>query len=127
MFCVKDASAEKISSAKAPLGDLSVDSPTLDPPVQNFDSGDQAGLEKGTSTDFACETTSLSSATHDIDPHANGAISTDDAELKRQEHAATIAQAAFRGYLVLFYKRIYNFNLLKKPVRLLRVWFSVLN
>lgn len=95
----KDASAEKISSAKAPLGDLSVDSPTLDPPVQNFDSGDQAGLEKGTSTDFACETTSLSSATHDIDPHANGAISTDDAELKRQEHAATIAQAAFRGYL----------------------------
>ncbi|KAH0751176.1 hypothetical protein KY290_030408 [Solanum tuberosum] len=96
----KDASGEKISSAKAPVGDLSLDSPSLDLPVQNFDNGgDQAGLEKGTSTDFACETASLSSATHDIEPHVNGTISTDDAELKRQEHAATIAQAAFRGYL----------------------------
>lgn len=96
----KDATSEKKSSAKAPLGDLSLNSPTLDPPVQNSDSGgDQAGLEKGTSTDFACETASLSSATHDIDPHVKGAISTDDAELKRQEHAATKAQAAFRGYL----------------------------
>ncbi|CAN4079353.1 unnamed protein product [Withania somnifera] len=67
---------------------------------KNFDGGDdQAGLEKGTSTDLACETASLSSATHSIDPHVNGAISTDDAELKRQEHAATKAQAAFRGYL----------------------------
>ncbi|TMX00443.1 hypothetical protein EJD97_000819 [Solanum chilense] len=96
----KDASGEKISSAKAPVGDLSLDSPSLDLPVQNFDNGgDQAGLEKGTSTDFACETASLSSATHDIEPHVNGTTSTDDAELKRQEHAATIAQAAFRGYL----------------------------
>ncbi|CAN4082573.1 unnamed protein product [Withania somnifera] len=91
---------EKKSSAKAPLGDLSLNSSTLDPPVQNFGGGDdQSGLEKGTSTDFACETTSLSSVTHDIDPHVKGAISTDDAELKRQEHAATKAQAAFRGYL----------------------------
>lgn len=112
MCCMKDASGEKISSAKAPVGDLSLDSPSLDLPVQNFDNGgDQAGLEKGTSTDFACETASLSSATHDIEPHVNGTISTDDAELKRQEHAATIAQAAFRGYLVLFNYRIYNFNL----------------
>lgn len=96
----KDASGEKISSAKAPVGDISLDSASLDLPVQNFDNGgDQAGLEKGTSTDFACETASLSSATHDIEPHVNGTISTDDAELKRQEHAATIAQAAFRGYL----------------------------
>lgn len=96
----KDVTGEKKSSAKAPLGDLSLDSTALDPPLQNFDSGvDQVGLEKGTSTDFACETASLSSATHDIDLHVKGAISTDDAELKRQEHAATKAQAAFRGYL----------------------------
>lgn len=112
MCCMKDASGEKISSAKAPVGDLSIDSPSLDLPVQNFDNGgDQAGLEKGTSTDFACETASLSSATHDIEPPVNGTTSSDDAELKRQEHAATIAQAAFRGYLVLFNYRIYNFNL----------------
>ncbi|XP_059294002.1 protein IQ-DOMAIN 31 [Lycium ferocissimum] len=96
----KDVTGEKKSSAKAPLEDLSLNSPTLDPPVQNFDNGgEEAALEKGTSTDFACETASLSSATHDIDPHVERAISTDDAELKRQEDAATKAQAAFRGYL----------------------------
>ncbi|KAK4367527.1 hypothetical protein RND71_011319 [Anisodus tanguticus] len=95
-----DVTADKKSTAKAALGDLSLNSPTLDPPVQNFDNdGEEAGLEKGTSTDFACETASLSSATHDIDPLVKGAIATDDAELKRQEHAATKAQAAFRGYL----------------------------
>ncbi|OIT36799.1 PREDICTED: protein IQ-DOMAIN 31-like [Nicotiana attenuata] len=98
----KDVTGEKKSSAKAPLGDLALNSPTLDPPVQNLDGGgecDQAGLEKGTSTDFACETASLSSATHETDPHVKGEISTDDAELERLEHAATKAQAAFRGYL----------------------------
>lgn len=96
----KDVTGEKKSSTKAPLGDLYVNSPTLDPPVQNLDSGgDHSGLEKGTSTDFACETASLSSATQDIDQLVKGSISTDDAELKRQEHAATKAQAAFRGYL----------------------------
>ncbi|KAJ8546072.1 hypothetical protein K7X08_018655 [Anisodus acutangulus] len=96
----KDVTADKKSTAKAPLGDLSLNSPTLDPAVQNFDNGgEEAGLEKGTSTDFACETASVSSATHDIDQLVKGAIATDDAELKRQEHAATKAQAAFRGYL----------------------------
>ncbi|PHT57078.1 hypothetical protein CQW23_05564 [Capsicum baccatum] len=95
----KDVTSEKKTSAKEPLGDLSVNSPTLDPPVQNLDSGDQAGLEKGTSTDFACETASLSSAINDVDLHVMAAISTDDAELKIQEHAATKVQAAFRGYL----------------------------
>ncbi|XP_073310424.1 protein IQ-DOMAIN 29-like isoform X2 [Primulina huaijiensis] len=45
-----------------------------------------------------CDATQYS-GNQGLDSQSNSLVPVDDAEMRRQEHAATIAQAAFRGYL----------------------------
>ncbi|XP_016506296.1 protein IQ-DOMAIN 31 [Nicotiana tabacum] len=91
----KDISGEKRFVTKAFVGDLAPN-----PPIQNVDRGSETAVEKGTSIGITCDSAALSSVIQDIESQVtNGALSADDAELKRLEQAATKAQAAFRGYL----------------------------
>ncbi|XP_009776749.1 protein IQ-DOMAIN 31-like isoform X2 [Nicotiana sylvestris] len=91
----KDISGEKRFVTKAFAGDLAPN-----PPIQNVDRGSETAVEKGTSIGITCDSAALSSVIQDIESQVtNGALSADDAELKRLEQAATKAQAAFRGYL----------------------------
>lgn len=68
----------------------------LNPPIQHFSWGSEnTELEKGTSTGIMCASADLSSMAQDIESQvAKGAISADDAELKRLEQSATKAEAA---------------------------------
>ncbi|CAK9186125.1 unnamed protein product [Ilex paraguariensis] len=88
----KDRTVEKKASiaSNAASGDLAVDSPEIpDLLCPNTDrSGENIEFEKGTTANVPCDAAVLLPGKQDA-----------DAEVMRQEQAATTAQAAFRGYL----------------------------
>ncbi|KAH0646302.1 hypothetical protein KY284_034186 [Solanum tuberosum] len=97
MVQAQEVTGEKRSAIKASyVEDLPVNTP-----IQNFKRGSKnTKLEKGISTGIMCDSIDLFSMEQDIDSHVTkGAISPDDAELKRLEEAAIKAQAALGGYL----------------------------
>ncbi|XP_031108333.1 protein IQ-DOMAIN 31-like isoform X2 [Ipomoea triloba] len=75
----KDAATDKSTAKKVPVSDLVEDPPVIpDSSSHNINRGEEkTELDKGTTT----------------------GLPVDDAELQRQEQAATKAQAVFRGYL----------------------------
>lgn len=104
------------SDAKAPAGDLVVGPPMpvdLPPQATRTTSGENTRLEKCASGNLSCGMVLL--------PGKQGAetggdvrlISADNGEILRLEQAATKAQAAFRGYMVIsFGVKECNFSLL---------------
>ncbi|XP_073148432.1 protein IQ-DOMAIN 31-like [Henckelia pumila] len=69
-----------------------------DPPPQLTDgNAEDMEIAKGTSG-APCDATQYS-GNQGVDSQINLLVPVDDAEMRRQEHAATIAQAAFRGFL----------------------------
>lgn len=92
----------KAAAPKTPVEDLSGNSPVIsDPyPITTNRGSDNLELEKGT-PEFEFDTIALSSPVEQIvdSQNDNAPLPVGDAETRRQEHAATVAQSAFRGYL----------------------------
>lgn len=99
---MKNFTAEKRTAA--PTGDLTVN-PLLvsDLPYQATDRGaENPEYDKGTPANLPCETAALAHIDQSLGLQGIvGPNSSDDAEIRRQEQAATKAQAAFRGYMVM--------------------------
>ena len=98
---MKDASIVKKTSgtAKAPSKDFDNDSMVISspvPPVLHHAGGEHTELEK-TSSD------NLTSDTIEVVRTAMGLNTPNEDEAIRLEQAATIAQAAFRGYMVMLF------------------------
>lgn len=103
-FIVKDAATDKSTAKKVPVSDLVEDPPVIpDSSSHNIDRGEEkTELDKGTTTGLPGDSVVLSSVAQGVDSQLTlGTVSVDDAELQRQDKAATKAQAVFRGYLVI--------------------------
>ncbi|XP_022858195.1 protein IQ-DOMAIN 31-like isoform X2 [Olea europaea var. sylvestris] len=90
------------AAAKMPVEDLSANSlASLDLPNQVTDRGrNNVEFEKGTTAGAPCDDADFLTANQGVDTQSTLDLnSIDTAELRRQEEAATKAQAAFRGYL----------------------------
>ncbi|KAL0332047.1 UNVERIFIED_CONTAM: protein IQ-DOMAIN 31 [Sesamum calycinum] len=89
---------DKKTSPKTPLEDQAGKSPVISDPCQLTESGvETLQVEKGTSP---CDSITSSPVHQGADSRSNDAFPpVDDAEMRRQDQAATKAQAAFRGYL----------------------------
>ncbi|KAA8548003.1 hypothetical protein F0562_004432 [Nyssa sinensis] len=90
------------SAAKALSGDLARDPTVISefPPQTIGRSGENAEFKKGTAADLACDAVVSLPKKQGADIEATmGLNSALNAEITRQEQAATKAQAAFRGYL----------------------------
>lgn len=103
---MKDVNIERKASlaAKAPSSDFAVNPPVvLDPALQTTNtSGDNMEFENGVENLPSSKVTLLP-GTQGGDGHGATILnSADSDELNRQQQAATKAQAAFRGYLVIF-------------------------
>ncbi|KAL0343905.1 UNVERIFIED_CONTAM: protein IQ-DOMAIN 31 [Sesamum angustifolium] len=88
----------KKTSPKTPLEDQAGKSPVISDPCQLTESGvETLQVEKGTSP---CDSITSSPVHQGADSKSNDAFPpVDDAEMRRQDQAATKSQAAFRGYL----------------------------
>ncbi|KAG8366830.1 hypothetical protein BUALT_Bualt16G0008700 [Buddleja alternifolia] len=88
------------AAAKTPGEDLVGNSPFISDPSQLADRGaENMELEKGTSGN-SCGTNALFPVNQGAKSESNYvSVTIDDAEMRRQDQAATKAQAAFRGYL----------------------------
>ncbi|XP_031108330.1 protein IQ-DOMAIN 31-like isoform X1 [Ipomoea triloba] len=98
----KDAATDKSTAKKVPVSDLVEDPPVIpDSSSHNINRGEEkTELDKGTTTGLPGDSVVLSSVAQGVDSQLTlGTVSVDDAELQRQEQAATKAQAVFRGYL----------------------------
>ncbi|KAI3452331.1 hypothetical protein Pfo_008996 [Paulownia fortunei] len=96
----KNVTPDKKTSVKTPVEDLARNSPVISDPFQLTERGaENLELEKGTSGS-PCDTIALSPVNQGVDSQNNNvSVPVSDAEMRRQEQAATKAQAAFRGYL----------------------------
>ncbi|XP_075501196.1 LOW QUALITY PROTEIN: protein IQ-DOMAIN 31-like [Primulina tabacum] len=85
------------AAAKSPVENQAGKSAVItDPPPQLTDRNvEDMEIEKGRSA-APCDATQYSGNQHS---QSNLMVPVDDDEMRRQEHAATIAQAAFRGYM----------------------------
>lgn len=104
---MKDVIIERKASpaAKEPSGDLAASPPVvLDPTLQTNNQSENNGeFDNGFQNVPSSMVTSLP-GTQGGDGHGTTiSDSADSAELRRQQEAATKAQAAFRGYLVRFW------------------------
>lgn len=76
--------------------------PPSNPEPCVIDSNEQnLGIETGKIADLSNESAALLPGKQDVDAKRTGTL--DNAELLRQEQAAAKVQAAFRGYLVIFF------------------------
>ncbi|CAH9118605.1 unnamed protein product [Cuscuta epithymum] len=94
-------SKDATSAKKVPASDLVQDRPVRSDPASYIINGgeEKTELDNVTTTGLSGDTLALSSVAQNVDSLSLGAVSVDDAEMKRQEKAATKAQAVFRGYL----------------------------
>lgn len=131
VICMKDVTIERKASlaAKAPSSDLAENpSVVFDPTPQTTDKGrDQTEIERGVANLPSSEVTLLSGVQG---ADGQGTIvlnSADSDELNRQQQAATKVQAAFRGYLVIFYGIEYcnscNKLFVKNMIKLIHFFF----
>lgn len=92
-------------AAKAPSGDLAVNPPVISDQTRQTTSirGEHNELERGTSANLPCGVDVVLPGTLGVDGNVTMVSNpSNDAELTKLEQAATKAQAAFRGYLVIF-------------------------
>ncbi|KAG8366831.1 hypothetical protein BUALT_Bualt16G0008800 [Buddleja alternifolia] len=96
----KNVTTNVNAAAKTPEEDLVGNSPFISDPCQFTDIGaENMELEKGTSGN-SCGTDALFSVNQGVESESKFVpVTIDDAEMRRQDQAATKAQAAFRGYL----------------------------
>lgn len=91
--------------AKAPSSDLDVNPPLISAPVFHTTdrSGENSGLEKGTTGNLPHDAGASLPQSQAADTKGTmGLGSPNNAEMHREEQAATKVQAALRGYLVIF-------------------------
>ncbi|KAL0450579.1 UNVERIFIED_CONTAM: protein IQ-DOMAIN 31 [Sesamum latifolium] len=95
---MKNVVPDKRTSPKTPLEDQAGKSPVISDSCQLTESAvETLQVEKGTSP---CDSITSSPVHQGVDSQSNDAFPpVDDAEMRRQDQAATKAQAAFRGYL----------------------------
>ncbi|KAK4417684.1 protein IQ-DOMAIN 31 [Sesamum alatum] len=94
----RNVAADQKTSPKTPVEDQAGKSPVISDTCQLTERGvETLQVEKGTSP---CDSVGSSPVHQGVDSQSNDAFPpVDDAEMRRQEQAATKAQAAFRGYL----------------------------
>ncbi|KAL6551544.1 hypothetical protein OROGR_007698 [Orobanche gracilis] len=98
----KNVTPDKLKADKAPIEDISPDSPVISDPYQLTESGVETllELEKGTSGPQCDAILGLSPVNQGVDSQSNnGLVPGGDADMTRQEQAAAKVQAAFRSYL----------------------------
>lgn len=100
---MKNVTPDKKTAEKTPVDDLPGNSPVISDPSQLTERGvDTLELEKET-FGSPCDAIALSPVNLSVDSQNNNStVAVSDAEMKKQDDAATKAQAAFRGYLVNF-------------------------
>lgn len=101
-MCVKNVTSNKKTPAEDPARDSSFISDQLtERGAENLE------LEKGTSGS-QCDAVAVAYVDQGIDsPNDNDLVPVSDDKRRKQEQAATQAQAAFRGYLVSFVHCLY--------------------
>ncbi|KAL6520362.1 hypothetical protein OROMI_032542 [Orobanche minor] len=98
----KNVTPDKLKADKAPVEDISPDSPVISDPYPLTESGVETllELEKGTSGPQCDAILGLSPVNQGVDSQSNnGLVPVGDADMTRQEQAAAKVQAAFRSYL----------------------------
>ncbi|KAL6552980.1 hypothetical protein OROGR_006822 [Orobanche gracilis] len=98
----KNVTPDKLKADKAPIEDISPDSPVISDPYPLTESGVETllELERGTSGPQCDAILGLSPVNQGVDSQSNnGLVPVGDADITRQEQAAAKVQAAFRSYL----------------------------
>ncbi|KAK6155115.1 hypothetical protein DH2020_009363 [Rehmannia glutinosa] len=100
LLCMKNVTPDKKTAVKTPVEDLPPNTTVISDSYQLTERGvETLELEKGTSGS-PCDTLALSPVNQCVDSQSNNVlIPVVDAEMERQEQAATKTQAVFRGYL----------------------------
>lgn len=98
---MKNVTPDKKTAAKTAVEDLARNSSVISDPCQLTERGaENLELEKGTSGSPS-DTIAIAHVNQGVDSQSNNElVPVSDAEMRRQEQAATKAQAVFRGYLV---------------------------
>lgn len=130
-FHVKKAATEREAfiAVKAQSGDLALDPPVVSVPAPHTTdrSVGNSVLERATTDNLPHDVVLLSPGSQDVDTKANVELGLpNNTDIIRLEQAATKAQAAFRGYLVIFscikYWKLHGLSLLRELLSLLFIY-----